>query len=124
MMRVTNTCKKFRGEVGKNFHILGNFSSGVKFFLVYAEKSAPLVVCFVDNVEKLSTENVDNYISQRYINVEKWITIYRSDILMYHLLRQYIATIYHSDTSYIAAIYDVDNVEKLSTAIVDNYISP
>ena len=50
-------------------------------------------------------------------------SIYRADILMYHLLQKYIAPIYRPDTSYIAAIYDVDNVEKLSTAIVENYIS-
>ena len=81
-----------------------------EFFQGGADFSAPLAVCFVDNVEKLSTENVDNYISLRYISVEMWKTIYRADISVRYI-------IYRCDIF-------VDNVEKLSTAIVDNYISP
>ena len=104
-MRATNACKKFRGVVGKKSRNVEIFSLWVNFFQGGAEKSAPLAVCFVDNVEKLSTITVENYISQRYISGEMWKTIYRADI------------------SYIAAIYDVDNVEKLSTENVENYIS-
>ena len=74
-MRVTKPVKNFARTLEK-------ISTFRKFFLTRAEKSAPLAVCFVDNVEKLSTEMVDNYISLRYISVEMWITIYRRDIFL------------------------------------------